>query len=134
MSKVRLCAQILPTGSQCQQFALRSRPWCQVHANSRQRERADHANQVVAKFPSMDLFGAAVTLLETTFEVQHKALSPLHAYAIYEAAAKRIDQLAEEAYIAREQARIAAEQVTRRPPAVLANPNQSKRLQPSPVK
>ena len=113
MSKVRLCAQILPTGSQCRQFALRSRPWCQVHANSRQRERAVHASEVVAMFPSMDLFEAAVILLDITFEVQHKHLSPLHAYAIYEAAVKRIDQLAEEAYIAREQTRVAAEQAAR---------------------
>jgi len=134
MSKVRLCAQILPTGSQCKQFALRSRPWCQVHDNSRQRERAAHASELVAKFPSMDLFGAAVTLLDTTFEVQHKRLSPLHAYAIFEAAATRLDQLAEEAYIAREQARIAAEQATRRQPAAPVNPNQSNRLQPSPIK
>jgi len=134
MSKVRLCAQILPTGSQCKQFALRSRPWCQVHADSRQRERAAHAGEVVAKFPSMDLFGAAVTLLETTFEVQHKHLSPLHAYAIYEAAATRLDQLAEEAYIAREQARIAAEQAARRQPAASVKPNQSNRLHPSPIK
>jgi len=106
---VRLCAQILPTGLQCRQFALRSRPWCQVHADSRQRERAAHASRLVAKFPAMDLFEAALTLLDTTYELQHKYLPPLHAYAIFDAAVKRIDQLAEEAYIAREQARIAAE-------------------------
>jgi hypothetical protein len=61
----------------------------------------------------MDLFEVAVTLLDTTFEVQHKYLPPLHAYAIYGAAISRIDQLAEEAWVAREQARITAEQMAR---------------------
>jgi len=131
MSKVRLCAQILPTGSQCRQFALSSRPWCHVHNAAHQRARADHANQLVAKFPSMDLFEAAVTLLDITFEVQQKYMSPLHAYAIYEAAAKRLDQLAAEAFIARERARIAAEQANR---SSAINPNQENSLRTSHVK
>jgi len=44
----------------------------------------------------MDLFELAVTLLDTTFEVQHKCLPPLHAYANFGAALARLDQLAEQ--------------------------------------
>jgi hypothetical protein len=134
VSKIRLCAQILPTGSQCQQFALRNRPWCQTHADETQRARAAHASHLVAKLPAMDMFEVAVTLLDTTFEVKHKYLPPLHAYAIFEAALSRIDRLAEEAWVAREQARIAAEQMARRQPTAPINSNQSNRLQPSPIK
>ena len=115
---VRTCTQILPTGSQCQQFALRSRPWCREHAGTHQRERTEHANQLVTKVPSMDLFEIAVTLLDTTFQVQHKYLPPLHAYAIFRAAAIRVDQLAEQQWMAREQARIAARQAAGHPSAV----------------
>ena len=133
-SRVRLCAQILPTGSRCGQFALRNRPWCQIHANETQRARAIHANGLVAKIPGMDMFELAVTLLDTTFEVQHKYLPPLHAYAIFEKALSRIDQLAEQAFITREQARIAAEQMAARQSPARVNPNPDNRLQPSPVK
>ncbi len=110
-SKVRPCAQILPTGSQCRQFALRNRPWCQTHADETQRVRAAHANNLVAKIPGMDMFELAVTLLDTTFEVQHKYLPPLHAYAIFQAAISRIE-LAEEAWVVREQARLMSAQTT----------------------
>ena len=102
----RLCTEILPTGSQCQQFALRGRPWCRAHAESHQRERIAHTRQIMANIPPMDFFALAVTLLDTTFAVQHKYLPPLHAEAIFDAAVKRLDQLAEEAWITRERARI----------------------------
>jgi len=130
-SKVRVCAQTLPTGSQCRQFALRNRPWCQTHARETQRLRAAHANNTVARIPGMDIFELAVTLLDTTFEVQHKYLPPLHAYAIFEAALGRLDKLAEESWVARKRGRIAAEQMQTVAPI---NSNQNKQLQPSPVK
>jgi hypothetical protein len=119
---------------QCRQFALRNRPWCQAHAAETQRARATHASQLVAKLPEMDLFEVAVTLLDITFEVQHKYLPPLHAYAIFEAAVRRIDQLTGEAWVAREQARIAAELMAHGQPVPSINSNQSNRLQPSPIK
>ena len=130
---VRLCTEILPTGSQCQQFALRGRPWCHAHAKSHQRERTAHARQLVAKIPAMDSFELSVTLLDTTFEVQHKYLPPLHAYAIFEAAVKRLDQLAEEAWITRERARISAGQMAHRQADSHVNPNPHKQLQHSPM-
>jgi|HubBroStandDraft_6_1064221.scaffolds.fasta_scaffold2688580_2 hypothetical protein len=76
------------------------------------RIRAAHANNLVAKIPGMDMFELAVTLLDTTFEVQHKYLPPLHAYAIFQAAISRIDRLAEEAWVAREKARMMSAQTT----------------------
>jgi hypothetical protein len=100
----------------------------------RRRNPAGKGSQLVAKLPEMDLFEVAVTLLDITFEVQHKYLPPLHAYAIFEAAVRRIDQLAGEAWVAREQARIAAEQMAHRQPVPSTNSNQSNRLQPSPIK
>ena len=129
----RLCTEILPTGSQCQQFALRSRPWCQVHADETQRARTAHSCQLVAKIPAMDLFETAITLLETTFQVQHKYLPPLHAYAIFHAAATRLDQLAEETWVARERARVVADRLPQAQAACPVNPNQNKRLQNSPM-
>ena len=129
----RFCTEILPTGSQCQQFALRSRPWCQVHADETQRARAAHARQLVAKIPAMDSFELAVTLLDTTFEVQHKYLPPLHAYAIFEAAITRLDRLAEEAWVVRERARVVADRLPQAQSAGPVNPNQNKRLQHSPM-
>jgi hypothetical protein len=133
-SRVRLCAQILPAGSQCRQFALRNRPWCQTHADETQRVRAAHANNLVAKIPGMDMFELAVTLLDTTFEVQHKYLPPLHAYAIFQAAISRIDRLAEEAWVTREQARMASAQTSGHQSMTAVNLNQNNRLQPSPIK
>ena len=31
MSHIRLCTEILPTGVQCTQIALRGQPWCRAH-------------------------------------------------------------------------------------------------------
>ena len=82
----------------------------------------------------MDMFELAVTLLDTTFELQHKYLPPLHAYAIFQAAISRIDRLAEEAWMAREQARMAFAQTPHRQPMAPINPNQNNQLNPSPTK
>ena len=87
----RLCTEILPTGSQCQQFALRGRPWCHAHAEPHQRERTAHARQLVAKIPAMDFFAVAPPRYD--LRGAHKYLPPLHAYAIFEAAVTRLDHL-----------------------------------------
>ena len=82
----------------------------------------------------MDIFELAVTLLDTTFEVQHKYLPPLHAYAIFEAAIGRIDQLAEGTWLTRERTRMTSAQRPHRQPGVPVNPNRNNRLQPNPIK
>jgi len=124
MSKVRLCAEILSTGRQCTQFALRSQPWCRNHADPNKRARNAAARQVIATFAGMDAFDVALTLWDTTFELQHKYIPPLHAYAIFEAAMKRLGQLLDEAALIRQQ-----------PPAgPPANSLPNKRLHISPMK
>ncbi|MBV8436229.1 MAG: hypothetical protein JOY95_01800 [Silvibacterium sp.] len=93
MSKVRLCAQILPTGSQCTQFALRGKPFCRNHADQNRRALTAASCQIVGMVPRMNLFEVALTLYNTVFELRGKYMPPLHAYAIFEAALHRLDQI-----------------------------------------
>ena len=45
---VRLCAEILATGSQCTQFARKGQVWCRAHADPRLQERNADTRQQVA--------------------------------------------------------------------------------------
>jgi len=56
VSKVRLCAEILPNRKQCTQFALRNQPFCRNHADKNRRDRTAAARRIVALIPGMDLF------------------------------------------------------------------------------
>ena len=103
MSSVRLCTEILPTGNRCRQFALRGQSRCHAHSGHRNRLRNSAACRLVAAMPDMDLFEIAVMLYDTVYQVRHKVIPPLHAYAIFEAAVDRLDHLAEEAFPAHQQ-------------------------------
>jgi hypothetical protein len=100
MPRLRLCAEILSTGTQCTQFALRNQPWCHNHADPRRRARNNAARQLIAIIPAMDLFDVTLMLWNTVFELQRKVIPPRHAYAIFEAALFRLNQLLEEAHAA----------------------------------
>jgi hypothetical protein len=91
MSKVRLCAEILPNRRQCTQFALRNQPFCRNHADRNRRNQTAITRQIVATVPGMDLFEVAVTLFDTLYELRRKHMPPLHAYSIFEAAARRLE-------------------------------------------
>jgi hypothetical protein len=98
ISKVRLCAEILPNRRQCTQFALRNQPFCRNHADKNRRDQTAAARQLVATIPGMDLFQVAVTLFDILFLLRRKQMPPLHAYSTCEAAARRIEFImAEEA-------------------------------------
>jgi len=90
---VRLCTEILPTGSQCRQFALRGRPWCREHAEPRQRERTADSRRLVAGMPQADLLTVVCIALNAVHEFRTRVMPPLHAEAILDAAATRIEEL-----------------------------------------
>jgi len=90
---VRLCTEILSTGSQCPQFALRGQPWCRAHADPHQRERNADAREIIARIQYMDIFSIACTLQNTVYELRAKLIPPLHAEAILEAATTRLEQM-----------------------------------------
>ena len=98
MSKVRLCAEILPHRKQCSQFALRNHYFCRNHADKNRRDQTAASRAIIAQLPRMDLFEIAVTLFDTLFQLRRKHMPPLHAYAIFEAAARKLEFImAEEA-------------------------------------
>ena len=59
---VKLCSEILPTGSRCAQFALRGRAWCRAHATAIQRESNADARQLIEMIRGMDTFTVSATL------------------------------------------------------------------------
>ena len=93
MSKVRTCAQVLPHGKLCTQFALRNQAYCRNHADKNRRDRTLASRQIVALMPHTDLFEVALTLYNTIFELRGKHTPPLHAYSIFDAGIHRLDQL-----------------------------------------
>ena len=93
MSKVRLCAEILPTGLQCRQIALKDKPWCHSHAGTAGRERNADGRQLVGMIANMDVFSVALVLANTVDELRGRQIPPGHAQAIFDAAAARLDQL-----------------------------------------
>lgn len=90
---VRLCTEILPTGSQCHQFALRGRPWCRSHAAPHQRERTADTRQIIFMAGHMNVFAVACLLQNTLHELRTKVIPPLHAEAIFDAAVARLEHL-----------------------------------------
>ena len=92
-SKVRLCAAILPTSNQCQQFALKNRLWCHSHAIAEKRELNEFNRQFLAAVGNMNLLQVAITLSNTIHSVRDRTIPPLHATAIFDAAAFRMEQL-----------------------------------------
>ena len=96
MSKVRLCAEILSTGKRCRQFALKGQSWCYSHADPRQRLRNADGRDLIATVSGMDLLDLTLTLYNTVYELRRKIIPPLHAYALFDAAADRLNRLIEE--------------------------------------
>jgi hypothetical protein len=94
--KARLCTEILSAGTQCTQFALRGQPWCRSHAASSQRERNADARQLIAMIRQMNVVTVACVLQNTVYELRTKVIPPLHAQAIFDAAASRLEHLIEE--------------------------------------
>ncbi len=93
MSKVRLCAEVLPDRRQCTQFALRNQLFCRNHAESKQRVRTAVTREIIAMIPSMDLFEVAVTCFDVLYELRRKSLPPLHAQSVLGAAAHRLEHI-----------------------------------------
>ena len=121
MSEVRLCTEILSTGTRCTQIALRGKPWCRMHADAGQRERNADARQHVALIAAMDMFALAITLGGTVRSLRSGEIPPLHAQAIFDAAIARLERLIEE------QSELAAQCPAR-------NTHQHNRLQVVPAK
>ena len=92
-SKVRLCADILPSGRQCRQIALKDQPWCHAHLDPQKREHNAFYRQFVAAIPGMTLLSVAVTLSNTVHQLRARTMPPLHASAILDAAAFRLEEL-----------------------------------------
>ena len=93
VSKVRLCTEILPSGRKCRQIALKDQPWCHSHLDPQKRERNAFGRQFIAAIANMDLLSVAITLSNTVHEFRDRAIPPLHASAILEAAAFRLEEL-----------------------------------------
>jgi len=93
MSQIRLCTEILPTGVQCTQIALRGQPWCRAHSTPNQRERNADTRRLLAMIANADLFSVAIILGNTIHELRTRIIPPLHAETIFDAAAARLDQL-----------------------------------------
>jgi hypothetical protein len=100
MPTVRLCAEILPTGSQCRQFALKGHPWCHAHYQPYRRELNADTREIVAMIPAMDLFTVTLMLANTVHTLRTKETPPLHAQAIFDASAARLERLLEEQALA----------------------------------
>lgn len=94
--KARLCTEVLSFGAQCTQFALRGQPWCRAHSASNQRERNADARQLIAMIRQMNVPSITRVLQNTVCELRTKDIPPLHAQAIFDAAASRLEQLSEE--------------------------------------
>jgi hypothetical protein len=120
---VRLCAETLPTGSQCQQFALRGRPWCRAHAEPHQRERIADTRQIMSMARHMNVFAVACLLQNTLYELRTKVIPPLHAEAIFDAALARLEHLKVE------EARVMLAHAER-----TDNSHQKNQLHPAPMK
>jgi hypothetical protein len=93
---VKLCSEILPTGSRCAQFALRGRAWCRAHATAIQRESNADARQLIEMIRGMDTFTVSATLCTILDCLRKKLIPPLQAQAIFDAATIRLEQLAEQ--------------------------------------
>src|ERR1700741_3245004 len=92
-SKIRLCADILPTGLRCRQIALKDQPWCHAHAQPGQRERNADGRQIIGMIPRMNLISVTIILANTVAELRSRLVPPRHAQAIFDAAAERLEQL-----------------------------------------
>jgi len=125
MPTVRLCAEILPTGSRCRQFALKGRAWCRAHHEPYRRELTAHCRKRVAALADADLFTVALMLANTLHGLRAKETPPLHAHAIFDAAATRLEQLLEEQ---------ALEALHRTSPAQSDNPHRKNELHIAPMK
>ena len=125
MPTVRLCAEILPTGSRCRQFALKGRAWCRAHHQPYRRELTAHSRALMRAIPGMDLFTVAVILTNTLHGLRAKETPPLHAQAIFHASAARLEQLLEEQ---------ALEALRRASPAPSGNPHGRNELHIAPMK
>jgi len=94
-SKVRLCTETLSTGVRCTQIALRGQPWCRAHSSANHRERNADARQIITMISKMDTFSVANMLGQTMYEFRTRAIPPLQAQAIFDAATTRLEQLIE---------------------------------------
>jgi len=93
---VKLCSEILPTGSRCAQFALRGRSWCRAHATAMQRESNEDARQLIEMIRGMDTFNVSATLCTILDSLRNKLIPPLQAQAIFDTATIRLEQLAQQ--------------------------------------
>jgi hypothetical protein len=121
----RLCTEILSSGSRCRQFALKGQPFCYAHADPEQRVRNADARELIASIPDMDLFTVALTLVNTLYELRAKLIPPLHAQAIFGAAATRLEDLHDQEVL------VNSKQAVATPPA---NSNHTNRLHAVPMK
>ena len=93
MSKVRLCFEIMPTGKQCQQFALKKSPWCREHSTAKQRERLADSRQLIGMISGMNLYSVVNVFANIVEEYRERLIPPLQAQAIVDAILNRLDEL-----------------------------------------
>ena len=94
MSKLRLCAEIMPSGKQCRQIALKTGPWCHSHSTVRQRQRLAESRNLVAQISEMDLYSVVLAFGNAVQEYRERLLPPLQALAVADAVVTRLEELA----------------------------------------
>ena len=120
---LRLCAETLPAGSQCKGIALKNQPWCREHSTPERRERLADSRQIAATIGQMNMVTIGCLLQNTVYDLRTKAIPPLHAEAILNAATARLEQLMVETRLAEEQACLILAQA-----GYSDNPSQNSRL------
>ena len=91
-----LCTQLLPTGKTCACFALKGKPYCPAHRDSGVQQRTAHTRLLVESIPDMDMLSLAALLHQTVQDLRARLVPPLHAEAIFAAAANRLEEQTEE--------------------------------------
>jgi hypothetical protein len=92
----QLCTQVLPTGKTCARFALNGRPYCPAHRDPGIQQRMAYTRMLVESVPDMDLCSLALLLFETLQDLRARLAPPLHAEAIFAAAAQHLEELQEQ--------------------------------------
>jgi hypothetical protein len=87
----KLCTQVLPTGKTCARFALNGRPYCPAHRDPGIQQRMAYTRMLVESVPDMDLCSLALLLFETLQDLRARLAPPLHAEAIFAAAAQHLE-------------------------------------------
>jgi hypothetical protein len=91
----KLCTQILPSGKTCARFALRGKPYCPAHRDAGVQQRIAYTRLLVESIPDMNALSLTFLLHDTVQDLRAQLAPPLHAQAVFEAAAVRLEELQE---------------------------------------